>query len=144
MGDRVLVPFDDGPLAADALTYVFTKLSDASVVALHVIDPKPGMNRVMAGGSFEEWYDEANRQTDELFDKAHRIADEYDRDIDIECEVGDPGQTIVIFAEENDIDGIVMGSHGRQGIARFLLGSVAEYVVERSPVPVTINKANYS
>ena len=42
------------------------------------------------------------------------------------------------YAEENDIDHIVVGSHGRGGVSRMLLGSVAETVARRSSVPVTI------
>jgi nucleotide-binding universal stress UspA family protein len=53
-------------------------------------------------------------------------------------EIGRPSRAIVEYAEEHDIDHIVMGSHGRSGVTRILLGSVAETVVRRSPVPVTI------
>jgi nucleotide-binding universal stress UspA family protein len=42
------------------------------------------------------------------------------------------------LAEDHDVDGIVMGSHGRSGISRVLLGSVAETAVRRAPCPVTI------
>jgi nucleotide-binding universal stress UspA family protein len=44
----------------------------------------------------------------------------------------------VDYAAEHDIDHIVVGSHGRTGASRILLGSVAETVARRSPVPVTI------
>ena len=51
---------------------------------------------------------------------------------------GSPADEIVDFAEKNDIDLIVMGSLGRSGIERFLLGSVAENVVRnyKKAVPV--------
>jgi nucleotide-binding universal stress UspA family protein len=45
---------------------------------------------------------------------------------------------IVTYADENDVDHVVLGSHGRKGLTRVLLGSVAEAVVRRSPVPVTV------
>lgn len=50
---------------------------------------------------------------------------------------GPPGETIVDVVQENGIDIVVMPSHTRTGIQRFLLGSVAERVVRQSPVPVT-------
>ncbi len=53
-------------------------------------------------------------------------------------EAGDPARTIVRYADDHGVDGIVVGSHGREGVARYLLGSVAETVVRRAAVPVTV------
>lgn len=49
---------------------------------------------------------------------------------------GSPSRRIVEYAREHPIDVIVMGTHGRGGLDRLLLGSVAERVVRTSPVPV--------
>jgi len=49
---------------------------------------------------------------------------------------GSPAKEIVRYATEHDCDLIVMGTHGRSGVDRLLLGSVAERVVRSSPVPV--------
>ena len=49
---------------------------------------------------------------------------------------GRPYIEIIKYAEEHDIDCIVMGTHGRKGIRRFLLGSVTERVIRRADVPV--------
>lgn len=49
---------------------------------------------------------------------------------------GNPAPEILNLTAERDIDLIVMGTHGRTGVKRFLLGSVAERVVRESPVPV--------
>jgi nucleotide-binding universal stress UspA family protein len=49
---------------------------------------------------------------------------------------GSPAREIVDYATETGVDLIVMGTHGRSGVDRLLLGSVAERVVRRSPVPV--------
>ena len=51
---------------------------------------------------------------------------------------GNPAEEIINFAENNDIDLIVMGTHGITGIERFLLGSVAENVVRHSKKAVLI------
>ncbi len=52
--------------------------------------------------------------------------------------VGDPGHEIVKTVERENIDLVIMGSHGRKGSERTLFGSVAEYVVKHSPMPVLI------
>ncbi|WP_253736814.1 universal stress protein [Halohasta salina] len=140
MTDRVLVPVDDSPLAADALDYVFNRRPEAAVTALHVSDPTLGMNRLIAGGGFDDWYDDACRETAELFESAHGIAEAHGREIETTHEIGDPGRTVCEYAAANPIDEIVMGSHGRHGTVRFLLGSVAEHVVRHAPVPVTVVK----
>ena len=50
--------------------------------------------------------------------------------------IGKPYNEIVRYAQEHEIDLIVMGTHGREGVARVLIGSVAEKVVRRAPCPV--------
>ena len=49
---------------------------------------------------------------------------------------GAPHEAILEYAAEEDVDAVVMGTHGRRGLERYLLGSVAERVVRLSPVPV--------
>ena len=51
---------------------------------------------------------------------------------------GIPADKILEYAEENNIDLIVMGTHGLTGMKRFLIGSVAEKVVRHSRVPVMV------
>jgi nucleotide-binding universal stress UspA family protein len=54
---------------------------------------------------------------------------------------GDPATEILRLAREAKVDVIVMGTHGRTGFGRLLLGSVAEQVVRRAPCPVVTVKA---
>jgi nucleotide-binding universal stress UspA family protein len=49
---------------------------------------------------------------------------------------GNPAPEILNLAKQRDVDLIVMGTHGRTGVAHFFLGSVAERVLRESPVPV--------
>ncbi len=54
---------------------------------------------------------------------------------------GPAGQTILEVARHTEVDLIVLGTHGRTGLPRVLMGSVAERVVRQSPVPVMVAKA---
>jgi nucleotide-binding universal stress UspA family protein len=54
---------------------------------------------------------------------------------------GDPGQALCAFASEVSASALVMGSRGRGGIKRALLGSVSDYVVRHAPCPVVITNA---
>jgi nucleotide-binding universal stress UspA family protein len=49
---------------------------------------------------------------------------------------GTPHRTVLEYVDDNDIDLVVMGTHGRTGLNRLLLGSVTEKVIRLSPVPV--------
>jgi len=51
---------------------------------------------------------------------------------------GDPGEAIVAAADSEDADLIVVGSHGRSGVSRFLIGSVSDYVVRHAHCPVMV------
>jgi nucleotide-binding universal stress UspA family protein len=51
---------------------------------------------------------------------------------------GDPGEAIVAAAESENADLIVVGSHGRSGVSRFLIGSVSDYVVRHAHCPVMV------
>ena len=53
---------------------------------------------------------------------------------------GDPAEQIIQFADDEDVDLIVMGSHGLSGVRKFLLGSVSDKVVQHASKPVYIVK----
>ncbi len=51
---------------------------------------------------------------------------------------GEPGEAIVAAADSEDADLIVVGSHGRSGVSRFLIGSVSDFVVRHAHCPVMV------
>jgi nucleotide-binding universal stress UspA family protein len=140
MIDRVLVPVDGSQQAEQACELVFEEFPDATLVLLHVINPAEasyGAGASMPSFS-EEWYKAEKERAELSFAEIEQQAVEHGVDVEQAVEVGKPAQVIVDYAEEADIDHIVMGSHGREGVSRILLGSVAETVMRRSPVPVTV------
>lgn len=56
----------------------------------------------------------------------------------VEATVGDPATSILAYMETNEIDLVVIATHGRTGFDRFLIGSVAERVLRQSPTPVLV------
>ena len=140
MSKKILVPIDGSEQSDTALAYVLDEFPDADITVLHVIDPIDSGYTTPVGmpGGSEEWYEDARDQSEALFEDAQATADEYGATLDTAEELGRPANTVVEFAEDEDFDQIIMGSHGRSGVSRILLGSVAETVVRRSPVPVTV------
>ncbi|MFC6989269.1 universal stress protein [Haloplanus sp. GCM10025708] len=136
MPPRVLVPIDDSPQAEKALQFAADEWPDAEFVLLHVIDPvEAGYSPSVLPSGSEEWYEQAKSNAEKLFAQAREAMG---RDAETRVEVGRPSRTIVDVAEAADVDHVVIGSHGRTGVSRVLLGSVAEHAVRRSPVPVTV------
>lgn len=144
MGKTVLVPIDGSPLSYRALRHALEAYSDADITALHVADLyDPGYGRdadslyePLAGS--EEWYAMEEEVANNILSEAETIASEYEREIDTDSEIGDPERIIPEFARDQDVDHIVMGVHGREDEERTLFGRVAESVVYRAPVSVTI------
>ncbi|GKZ12991.1 universal stress protein [Haladaptatus sp. T7] len=138
MGKKILVPLDGSEQATEALSYTFSEFPDADITVINVIDPIDVGYTSTVGmpGYSEEWYEESKENANALFEEARELADEHGVTLTTKTEVGQPAQTIVDYAEE--FDQIIMGSHGRSGVSRILLGSVAETVVRRSSVPVTV------
>jgi nucleotide-binding universal stress UspA family protein len=140
MSKRVLVPIDGSDQSDDALDHALEEFSDADITVLHVIDPVDAGYSAPVGipGGSEEWYEGAQKEAQALFEEAQAVADEYGVTLDTATEMGRPSRTIVGYAEDEGFDHIVIGSHGRAGVSRILLGSVAETVVRRATMPVTV------
>jgi nucleotide-binding universal stress UspA family protein len=140
MPDNVLIAFDGSPLSERALTYAIENFSDATLTTIFVINPIDSVIDVEAGGLpvAADWYDDAQERATEIHTTATDLAAEHDIDLTTVTEVGKPARAILEYADDHDIDQIVMGSHGRSGIDRTLLGSVAETVTRRARIPVTI------
>lgn len=138
MSRRVLVPMDRSEQSWDALEYALERFDDATLVVLHVIDPIQAGYGLSIGATAgaNEWFEGEKEEAEETFESVRERADEAGVDVETHVEVGRPARTISEFAE--DCDHVVIGSHGREGISRILLGSVAETVVRRAPVPVTV------
>lgn len=140
MTTRILVPVDGSPQARKALKYALSHHSDAEIHVLHVKDPLEAnyASDPMGGGYWEGWVEYADEHAENVIEEARELAAEFETSIETAIELGQPARTIVEMADELDVDSIVMGSHGRTGVTRILLGSVAETVVRRAPVPVTV------
>jgi nucleotide-binding universal stress UspA family protein len=143
---RFLVAVDGSPLSERAIEYVLTEHDPEALTLLHVIDPtdpgygaeKTDVRRQPVRGS-EAWFEWAESESEELLAEAREAAPAAEGvELTTETEAGDPARLIVDRTKASDVDHVVMGSHGRSGLDRLLLGSVAEAVVRRSPVTVTV------
>jgi nucleotide-binding universal stress UspA family protein len=134
MVKHILVPTDFGEPAERALELAIelAKRFEAKLTLLHVytLPWLPYPTRLVF--PMAELTTAAQRALDVVLTQARG---RYDR-----CEGlvqgGSPDERIVRAAKDSGADLIVMGTHGRSGVSRFMLGSVAERVVRLSPIPV--------
>ena len=132
----ILIPYDGSEPAQQAVDYALEHWSDHELILLRVIEAADGS--LEAGVDLIKERLKESRQEgavelpDELLDRLANV--EYE----VEAVAGKPAREIVAFAEDHDVEHIVIGSHGRSGPSRVLLGSVAERVVRRASTSVTV------
>lgn len=138
MAKHVLVPVDGSTRSREALEFALEEYPDGELTVLHAISPATAV-AVSEPAVWDEGLAERKREEAEgLLEEMRETAADRDRQVRTELLHGDAARAIVEYAGENDVDRIVIGSRGRSGFSRVLLGSVAETVVRRSPVPVTV------
>lgn len=128
----ILFPTDFSVEADHALEVARSLARDhqAKLVLMHAEMPPAAVEIYIAQGDVNEIRSDAIRQLAAI---AARITD-----VPVETDVliGEPGRMAVGLAEKLSVDLIVMGTHGRGGVSRLLLGSVADYVLRHAPCPV--------
>jgi len=132
MARHILVPMDDSQPARAALEHALELFSDDEITVIHAVDD------LAAGYSGRPLADEGESVNPDLFADVREFADRYDADVSIDVVEGSPIETILEYADEHGVTQIIIGSEGRSGVSRVLLGSIAEGVARDADVPVTI------
>jgi nucleotide-binding universal stress UspA family protein len=132
--DSVMVATDGSECSALAVEHAleFADATGASVHATYVVDDAvapDGAGLAVAMDALED----AGRM---VLDGVAERAAEVDATVETALLHGTPYRAIVEYADEQDVDCIVVGTHGRTGMGRLLLGSIAERIVRLADVPV--------
>ncbi|EMA56066.1 hypothetical protein C451_04226 [Halococcus thailandensis JCM 13552] len=115
--------------------------SQEKITVLHVMqpfEPETAEEGQPEYDEMDEWYETHHAEAERILDEAHELASEYETDISTVINIGEPWRMIVSYVEENDVEHVIMGSHGRKEDSPLPLGSVAETVMRRAPVLVSI------
>lgn len=134
--DTILLPTDGSAGFERVIDHAgeVARVHGAQIHALYVIDPTS-----LTGLPTETpWHGIHGVLEEEGETALEQVDRRLDDDVEVETAAveGTPSREIVRYASEQSVDAVVMGTHGRGGIDRLLLGSVAERVVRASPVPV--------
>ncbi len=136
--NSVLVPSDFSDLAHNAIDTALSLTGDTS--RLTVIHVAPPLNTLSVGDPAVAWQ-AVNDET-----RSEHLRHEFDRQFRDEkyngltfvVVFGNPADEITRYAEANKVDFIVLPSHGRTGLTRLMIGSVAERVVRLAHCPVLV------
>lgn len=140
MVDSVLVAMDDSPLSREALEFALDTFPDASVTVVHVAYPEIDMLPADMEEVYEADPDDLDDVGDEtaqsVFAAIREIAD--GRELSVTFLMGETDRRLVEYTDSGGFDHVVLGTHGREGLSRLLIGSVAEAVVRKTDVPTTL------
>ena len=156
MFKRILVPLDGSRFASRALKYAqeLARPLQAEIIVLQVVKPAipvTGSSGVEAGmqgpASARIAVEIAMNEDKRNVSAARRYLSRKARELkaqDIQAShrviVGDPAETIMAYAKKAKADLIIMTTHGKTGIVRAVMGSVADEVVRKSGKPVLVTR----
>jgi nucleotide-binding universal stress UspA family protein len=131
--ENILVPMDGSPCAEMILPKIERLATDlkASIHLLQVV-----FARTFPGTDPTEAEVAVVRKAEEYLKKMEEQLKAKGFKVDTHIRYGDDAEEILDHASQKDVDLIAMTTHGRSGIKRFLLGSVAEKILRHSPKPV--------
>lgn len=139
MYKKILIPLDRS-FGTEAALSVAADVARANGSAIRLLHVAPRPTAVMADGRVIAYADQESdrlRYEAEVYlrEAARRLADFA---VEYAVRFGNPAEEILEEARESGADLITMATHGRTGVARLLLGSVAEAVLRQSEVPVVL------
>jgi universal stress protein A len=144
---RILVPIDFSENSKKTVSYAmkFASRYNATVQFLHVFEipayaVTPYERRQQTCDQIKSQVDAAEQEARENLTAFENQLLNQGVKVEAYLRVGYPFDEIVLMANHFDVDLIIIGSHGRTGITRLLVGSTAERVVEHAPCPVLVVK----
>lgn len=133
--DRLVVPTDGSDCANAGGDHAarLASRTGAELHVVHVVDPDTVWDDVAGEMRTDELEATKERAVEGVVSRAKQLGVST---VETAVLSGTPNQAIVNYAIDNDVDCLVMGTHGRTGISRYLLGSVTERVVRTACIPV--------
>lgn len=152
MYNKILVPLDGSELSESIFEHVqeiATGRNVSEVILLRVVEQAETGTSYSWGGviSVEQLATLGEKVRTEATTYMSKVADRLKIEgtaIKTHIVQGSPADSILDYAQENQVDLIIMSTHGRSGISRWAFGSVAEKVIRNSPVPVLLASPNKS
>ncbi len=149
MYKKILVPLDGSELSESVLNHVVTIATSCQVpevVLMRVLEPldkstimEKHFDAKIASELDEDYHNEAARYLEKIATTLKR------KGIAVKVEVlsGKPAEEILKYSQRSGVDLIIMSTHGRSGVSRWVFGSVADKVIRQTEIPVLIRPAGH-
>jgi nucleotide-binding universal stress UspA family protein len=136
---KILIATDGSEYTKNAVDYgiELAKNTDAKLHAIYVVDTA-AFASIPMDAAWESMYELLRQEGDEATKYVADKAEAEGLEVERNTVEGHPADEIIKYAEKNSISLIIMGTLGKSGLDRFLLGSVAEKVVRTSKIPVLV------
>jgi nucleotide-binding universal stress UspA family protein len=144
MYKKMLVPLDGSQITEIVLPYAreLAGRLDLELTLLHVCEPHRSESQFVCQAYIEHVAEMLEKQAREVQAKTGAPQEAKAVEAHVEVAVGYPAERILGYAEENEVDLILMATHGRSGVRRWVLGSVVDKVLRASNVPVWLVRAD--
>lgn len=142
---KILVPLDGSDWSFRAAKYAIkiAKMANAEIVCVHAVVslPSTAYANVHAGVLIPRYIEESKKEAQKWYDEVNIIAKKSGvvrLSADTILDVSSVADAIISYTERNNVDLIIMGTKGRTGLKKFLLGSVASGVLSHAKCPVLV------
>lgn len=141
---HILIAMDDSPTSYtavdDAIELAQLCKSRVTIVNVVAVDPMIGVDFYKVIPAVTDYFIEAEQTAKARLHDIHERFMQAGIDTQLKIHHGSAAEGILFVADEISADLIVMGSHGRTGVKKLMLGSVAQSVLEQSHIPVLVVK----
>ena len=137
--EKILIATDGSEYTKNAVDYGIdlAKSTGAKLFAIYVVDTA-AFASIPMDAAWESMYELLKQEGDLAIKYVSEKAQAEGLEVEGNLIEGHPADEIIRYSEKNSISLIVMGTLGKSGLDRFLLGSVAEKVVRNSKIPVLV------
>jgi len=147
MYQKIMVPLDGSELAECVLPHVEAFISQCQIRTIVFVRVLEAITPAVAGEYAINVEDlesrEANRKTsaEEYLKQIMKRMEPGETRLEKEVLIGRPADRLADYADQNDVDLILMATHGRSGVSRWVRGSVADRILRAASVPVLMVRA---
>lgn len=146
MYKKIMVPLDGSPIAECVIPHIeaIAKACGSNVELISVVEPTeiPTRGKIaLSDEDLKQIDNEVKKETHKYLDGISQRLNRSGVKANPVILVGKPGDSLIEYTQNNDVDMLIMATHGRSGLTKFFWGSVAEKVLRAVNVPVLLVKA---
>lgn len=137
---RILIAVDGSKTSLKAMDYVVRRKRKGERIEAYILNVQPAISPkagLITRGMIEQYL---NEESEKVLDKTEIKAMKRYLKADTYVEIGEPATSIIAFAQKTKCDEVVVGSRGLGSVKGVFLGSIANKVIQLSPIPVVVVK----